>query len=153
MVLVEAGSFDFNTGTANHNVTLTRDFYMGNYEVKYTASTTSSPKAKFEWFDAVELCNEWSEKEGLDNAYTIIKDPNNPLHDSKWVITCDFSKNGYRLPTVAEWRYAARGGQHTETHPFTFAGVAVILLLLITVKLRVCTLATLVRHMMMSVFV
>ena len=53
------------------------------------------------WYDAVEFCNRLSKKAGLEPAYSI------DGRNVEW----NRNANGYRLPTVGEWQYAAEGGQ------------------------------------------
>jgi len=76
----------------------------------------SHPVHGLSWFDCVKWCNARSQKEGRVPCYYT---GSNTVYKSQVCnAKCNFATNGYRLPTVTEWKYAARGGLIGKRFPW-----------------------------------
>ena len=148
MSFIPQGSFTMGDSLDNianaipvHSVTLDA-FYIGKYEVTkaewnevrtwglnngYTDLGVGSGKANnhpvqsITWYDMVKWCNARSQREGLTPAY-YTNDARTAIYKTGNVnvtnVQVDWTANGYRLPTEAEWEKAARGGLSGKRFPW-----------------------------------
>ena len=125
-VLVEGGTFRMGSTDGDsdekpvHSVTV-GSFYMKATEVTqkewrevmgsnpFAFEGDDRPVESVSWFDAVKYCNALSKKEGRTPVYRINGNS----------VTANWNADGYRLPTEAEWEYAARGGKSSKRYKYS----------------------------------
>ncbi len=135
-VFVQGGTF--NNGTSNVTIS---SFYIDKYELtqaeyqavmgsnpSYFGSNPNRPVEVVSWFNAIEYSNRRSIQEGLTPCYSYSTFGTNPDNwPSGWNtnynnhtnVSCNWTANGYRLPTEMEWMFAAKGGNQSQGYTYS----------------------------------